>query len=856
MALESVLFTGLGAATTPLIIHLLNRTRFKVRDWAAMKFLLESVQKNRRRLQLEELILLLLRTLIIVLLTLGIWSLRGCEYDPLKNQGPVTESSTVVFILDDSFSMDQKLGKETLWARARDKMVELLGQVRKGDNLSILLASRPSEKDAFFRPQELTDPDRLKSRLESLSVSDARANLPEALRVAESIFQGKSGARRLFLLSDFRRSDFDETNTKELREVVARLRKDKIQMAAFDFGTAARRNLTIEKLVQTDRFVVSQKPVTLAVTVRNNGASDSGKVKVSLSVRRRVGTSFRESKLPAAYLDNVPAGKTATLKVQHQFASAGAAVITAELVADDLPGDNTANLALDIRPAVKVLLVQTTASVDPRDSDALNVQVGLDPTGNADSGYQPVVRTGAELAGVDLSDYDLIFLLNVRQFPYRRSEIAGGRQYICPQLEALEKYVRDGGGLVIFTGDEINLRFYNDLMYAKGSGLSPFPIRAAREAPRFFRMAPQSIVDHPILATFEGELRELTHMIRFSKITPAQEIDVAPERTDVGKPRILARFDDPDASPAIVERAFGKGRVVMYYSTASRAWNDWPLDTFGSFVLMIRDLVPYMAREHNADFTRRVGDPLVVDVPGEYRGMEGALALYPDVDLPRVTPRRPIDDTVARLNQLAETLPSAQADDLRTAVRRIENILERGSLDSSQDRVDLTAAVTKTQDVLVALESLDTPSSAPSDAPTSAPAASARRHNKTYARLSEELARPISAQLQYRVRWDDIRDAGFYIFEMRAKNNPFGRMPRLFAWNVDPEEGRLSPAGEQGIYDAFGGSDGLIYFGLETTAEADMDSGLSKPYWLAALIAMVALMALETFLAQRFGHYS
>src|SRR5438874_10693835 len=51
----------------PIIIHLINRMRFKRIRWAAMEFLLKSQKRNRRRLIIEQLILLALRILLVLL---------------------------------------------------------------------------------------------------------------------------------------------------------------------------------------------------------------------------------------------------------------------------------------------------------------------------------------------------------------------------------------------------------------------------------------------------------------------------------------------------------------------------------------------------------------------------------------------------------------------------------------------------------------------------------------------------------------------------------------------------------------------------------------------------------------------
>src|SRR5947209_19406334 len=57
-----------GAAAVPIIIHLLNRKRYVVVPWAAMRFLLAAQKKNVRRLRLEQWLLLAIRVLIGVLI--------------------------------------------------------------------------------------------------------------------------------------------------------------------------------------------------------------------------------------------------------------------------------------------------------------------------------------------------------------------------------------------------------------------------------------------------------------------------------------------------------------------------------------------------------------------------------------------------------------------------------------------------------------------------------------------------------------------------------------------------------------------------------------------------------------------
>src|SRR5215203_470670 len=62
-------FLAVAAAliSVPIIIHLINRMRYRRVKWAAMEFLLKSQKRNRRRLIIEQMILLLLRILLVLL---------------------------------------------------------------------------------------------------------------------------------------------------------------------------------------------------------------------------------------------------------------------------------------------------------------------------------------------------------------------------------------------------------------------------------------------------------------------------------------------------------------------------------------------------------------------------------------------------------------------------------------------------------------------------------------------------------------------------------------------------------------------------------------------------------------------
>src|SRR2546426_9944593 len=92
------LFAGLALISLPIIIHLINRMRFRRIRWAAMEFLLKSQKRNRRRLIIEQLILLALRCFLVVLAGLLVARFVGAFWEPER-------ATSHLVLLDDTPSM-------------------------------------------------------------------------------------------------------------------------------------------------------------------------------------------------------------------------------------------------------------------------------------------------------------------------------------------------------------------------------------------------------------------------------------------------------------------------------------------------------------------------------------------------------------------------------------------------------------------------------------------------------------------------------------------------------------------------------------------------------------------------------
>jgi len=766
----AIFWSGLAGASLPVIIHLLNRRRFRPLEWAAMRFLRESLRRNRRRLRLEELILLAIRCLVVLLLGIALGRFTGCSAMGFLPTGEGGE--TVVFVLDDSCSMGQKVGGTTVFAAATTDLAERIKTGSQGRKVAVVLTSRLGQADAFFGPDFVTDVDSLVARLQSLRPTDGATRLPEAIEAANSIFKDAPGGKRLYVLSDFRRVDLPTAGgprradpdardrVEAMRKQFAELRKGGVKVVVMDYGRAAKTNLTIESIDLAGKFAVAKVPVRIAVTVRNNSPSAAENVELRLGARVPTGgedeagqTAFGEVSLPVRTIGSLDAGESRRLEWPFTPQRAGPVAIIAELGNDELPGDNVAQLALDVREAIEVLVVdgRVEAAGGPARSESYFFTRAIDPKGDGGYGKRAEVIASDALAGAVFDDYDLVVLAAVQSFPLQGGDVT------YPQLEALQQYVRDGGGLAIFTGRYIDLTFYQGPFYGAGAGLCPLHLRSSRQLDKkamqegkFWRLDPKSIAPDQMLRVFRGEAAAMTGLIRFTGFTLAEEL-AAPPAVGVKPPRVLARFDDEDNSPAIVARQFGKGNVMLFTTTASTRWTDWPIDEMGTYVAVMNDMVAYLAKARAAAFTARVGRPIALELRPELLGTSVVLK----------TPRYPAAELVSLVPSLID-------------------------------------------------------------------------------------------QRNF-VRYEHPADAGVYWLNF---NMPGGAGETVvFARNVDPLEGRLRPAGRADLVGAFG-SDEFTYVnrtGAGTSA-AETDQP-EKEYWIWAIAALLVLLTLETFLAQRFGHY-
>ena len=187
-----------------MIIHLLNRRRFRIVDWAATSFLLKASRESRGKKKLKHILILICRTLAIFALIFAVARpLLGGFLG--SGSGSV---NTVILVLDRSASMETKA--ESGAPSYREAVITRVSQaVEKMGSPRLLLIDSASGDI-----QEVPSPDAL-PELSTTFATDTQADIPTLLTKAiDYIDETNPGQTEIWLASDMQRGDWRPTDSR------------------------------------------------------------------------------------------------------------------------------------------------------------------------------------------------------------------------------------------------------------------------------------------------------------------------------------------------------------------------------------------------------------------------------------------------------------------------------------------------------------------------------------------------------------------------------------------------------------------------------------------------------------------
>lgn len=598
--LNGALAFGALAAAIPVILHILNRSRFRQVEWGAMHLLESVVKVNHKRFQFEQWILLLVRCAIPVLLALCLARpvLTGSRM--LVGDAPVS----MVILLDTSYSMEASSSGVQHFEKAVDAACEIIEASSRGSEISVIQTGGVPTP-VFDQP--VFDSKAVVRRLRALQAGYGASDMQKSLTEGLAVLAGMSHARReLIVLSDFQPSDW--SGVADVAEAV-RQQVDsmvvKPELSLLQVGAAVVGNVSIESLKFSKRPLGVGQSLTVRASLKNHGKAVVSNARVILKVD---GTERSVSQM------NLGANSETQTLFSVSFAKPGSRIIEVEVAVDDpLKTDNRFAAAVSVWDQIDVLLVDGDPSSQPLKGETDFLSVALTPFSFGRTKLTDLVKTKtvswkSNLQGEFELAPKVIVLANVPKLT-------------DAQATALRSYVAAGGSALICAGNRIDASWYNDHLYAERNLLSAefgVPRGVIDERGHSARIVAQHF-DHPGLQFFNeaangdlstAEIRQWYElrlpadgsMIMTSLLTTTDEVT-----SSRSAPVVMARLDNGD--PLLVEKTLGDGVVVQMATAADADWSDLPMRPF--FVPLMQQLVTTMATQLTPPCNIRTGDPAV-----------------------------------------------------------------------------------------------------------------------------------------------------------------------------------------------------------------------------------------------------
>ncbi len=655
----------------PILIHILSRLRYKKVRFAAMEFLLESEELNRRRIIIEQLLLLLLRILAVLLIGLLIARL---VLDPSRLLMLRGASMHHVVLLDDSLSMRDREGDATVFREALTTLENMLAEGSRqpgASRVTILSMTDPRRPIVSDRILDGALVQELLPRLRNLTCSWRAASPVDAINAAKDILGADGSASpQVHVITDLRASDWNSRP-----EVAAALESLKTIKASVDLIKVVkdpRPNIALQQLSSETLAVAQGVPWRVTLTLKNFGSTKVAGLRGTVLVDG--------NPLPGKVLipDLEPA---AELQVSHDLAfdSEGRHQVEVRLEDDALREDNRGFLAVDVTERRAVLIVDDEGQQE--DASFVAAALSADP---ALTGLTSDIRPSQAITSSNLKQYDCIYLLNVRDLPADATVL-------------LAEYVRSGGGIVWFPGDQANTRWYSETLREPSLKLFPVPLGVLHEVAA--DIGSNNAVDanpfvnpvfepHPIFLVYnspDSPFPDTVQIARWMQVTDDWTVDDVDRSDGV---RTLMRLKN--GQPVAFEHLLGNGKVLTFLTGAGRRWSNWPVAPAApGYVVMHLLIHQYLQRTSDSVELRELTEPLRLEWP------VGQFTENLEVFLPEASGEdEPIAETFVRL----QATP-VKKDDAKPAAVESGSTNENGdektpstSTDTADEKLGVTIA--------------------------------------------------------------------------------------------------------------------------------------------------------------------
>jgi hypothetical protein len=591
----------------PIIIHLLNRRRFKTVTWAAMEFLMRAMRKNRRRLEFEQWILLATRCLLALLFGLALARPMGCEKSSLAGR-LAGRTGLNVIVIDNSYSMNYEAdrpGARTHLDQAKKIAKGLIDQFTRGGESAVLItAAAPvnaagADRSLFKIGYDL---ERAKDAVDLIHQSYGATDLAGALKLALQVGheETREQNKNLYILTDATRSAW-EPQAQAFKQLGPDLAKV-FKVTHF--------NLTEGRQQWNDAVLDVQ---AVGGLVRTKFDSDFKANVKGFGPAQQASVQWK--------VDDQPLGNSTSLSLdpetpeltpgerQPHFTTGGPHLISVEVsgAGDRLLLDNVRYHVEDVAADMRVLLVEGKRGAGVAESSGSSLQAALTP------GHDQQIKTLSSFITEPISDLELS---NRALGEYGAVILADVGQLTGPEADRLKQYVEQGGTLEIFMGDSIDKNNYNSILLPRK--LMPGPliktVSAGTDQKSFHFNFKPNAVQNEYLEAFRGSSNSGLDMVAvrsYWQLELPQDGGVLPILKYVPA-GVEASKEAPDApgDPAITAHTLGAGHVIWVSTTANSEWNDFP--GHPNVLPLMQELLAHSVKSGTYWMNLEVGQPLVV----------------------------------------------------------------------------------------------------------------------------------------------------------------------------------------------------------------------------------------------------
>ncbi len=532
------LLAGLAVAI-PVIIHLLQRRREVEISFSMVKFILLARKRSSRRMKLRKLLLLALRMAAILLLAFIL--ARPVVPSPALIAGKGGGGHTAV-IFDNSLSMTVVRGGRSLFESQRQLAKEFAFRSGGGGRFALITAVPP--RRGGIKPS-WTGAEGLAAGFADLEVEPREGDFTVALETAYRLLREVDSIdKRIVIFTDLARGGWTDFSLLAVAEADPAI-PVRIYRVGDDDPPEGAGILTVARSAES-RLAGEENEVTARLVNWGPGAT----LKVELWLDGR--------SIDRKVVDITP-GEEGEIVFRSDFRGEGNHRGELRIEEDSYHADDRRYFGFALSPTLRVLLVDGDSRLSLTASETFFLQEAL-RSDDLSLAEPVVVRvTGVEeLPTLDLGKFDVVVLANV------------------PAVDdgaPLADFVSAGGGLIVFWGDNCRPEEYRRSL----PSLLParFGDRSAAPMGRPFRLG-EVDVENDIFSLFRlpsaGTFATAKFRVR------AKVLEVQPGAT------VPARF--ADGEPWMVASSFGRGKVLLFSSSADLEWNDLP--TKPVFVPLLR----------------------------------------------------------------------------------------------------------------------------------------------------------------------------------------------------------------------------------------------------------------------------